>query len=58
MDERTKMTKRVRKERFSAEQRAWIARARAAPMYYKRSVEEAKAIVQQLQATPRRGRPQ
>ena len=50
------MTKRVRKERFTAEQKNWIARARAAPSYYKSSVDEAQAIVQKLQATPRRSR--
>jgi hypothetical protein len=48
------MTRRVRKERFSREQKDWIARARATPSYYKAAVEQARVIVEQLQATPRR----
>jgi hypothetical protein len=50
------MTRRVRKERFSREQKDWIARARAAPMYYKAAVKEAQIIVNQLQANARRNR--
>lgn len=50
------MTKRVRKERFSREQKDWIARARAAPSYYKQAVEQAREIVQQLQVTSRKQR--
>ena len=50
------MGRRAKKqrERFSAEQKAWIARARAAPLYHQLAAEKARGIILQLQATARR----
>jgi hypothetical protein len=51
------MARRAKKqrERFSAEQKAWIARARAAP--YQVAARETRAIVLRLQANTRRAKP-